>query len=164
MTAARTVELIDSCILIDLLDIPYESEELEVRKAELQERHRAGVQMLIPVAVVIEVGQHVQRIGQGYDRRRCADAYVAILRKTLAGNAPWHFTSVAWNADFLTTLIELPHWPEGNLVESLAVKHHEMGDAAIIAELMSLRANLRDVKVGVWTRDAKLRATVEALR
>lgn len=158
MTISRRADLVDTCVLIDLLDIPHEALDHETRRSELEERARLKVELFLPLATVVETGQHVQRIVDGNLRRDRAMRYQEFLRKAVDGTAPWAFSPLTWDALFIQELLRQPTRVESGLVESLATRHLEMGDLTILAELRQMRRNVVHVSFGVWTRDEALRA------
>ncbi len=160
---SRRVELIDTSVLIDLLDLPNEAHDHAGRVAEADRKRDRGVQFMLPVASVIECGQHIQRVINGHSRRTCAVKFEHVLQQTAEGVAPWTLTPLEWNSEFLNSLLEQrPPFP-ASLVEGLAQSIHEMGDLTIIAELRRVRANLNYVTVDVWTLDQGLRTAVDSL-
>lgn len=158
MNLTRRAELVDTCVLVDLLDIPFEAEDYDARRHELSERVQLGVELFLPLACVIETGQHVQRIADGDARRDRAIRYEGFLRAAVAGTAPWSFSPLTWDTAFVDDLLRQPTRLDGGLVNSLATRHLEMGDLAILTELRRMRQNVVHVRFGVWTRDAALAA------
>ena len=161
----QRVEVVDTSILVDLLDIPNEAHDHQRRITEAEAKRKDGIQLLLPVAAVIEAGQHIQRLGEGLgrERRTCAQRLADVLDRTVRGMAPWNLTPLRWDADFLRSLLD-PGLPYPlSLVESLARRTHEMGDLTIIAEVRRLRQNVPWATIDIWTLDAGLRAAVDSL-
>lgn len=158
----RKVLLVDSCILIELIGIPLESDHQTARISEFQEHVDGGVELRIPVACVLETGRHVQTIADGRLRRKCAERFDRFIRATLAESRPWRFSSLEWDADLVSALLDGPQ-AGVTLVEALSQRFLEMGDMAILAEFARLHANLdpRVVDLNIWTDDEDLRGVVE---
>lgn len=153
----RIVELIDTSVLLNLLRTPFESDHAaEVEKA-LEDRVKRGVELRMPLASLVEAGDHVGRIGDGSRRRECAERLKTLIEATLEDRAPWSFAPLTWDEALLRDVVSMP---KAELVESLSKKHLEMGDLVILAEVRRLRANLdpRVVEVRLWTLDAQLEA------
>lgn len=81
----RRLELLDTSILVELLEVPFESDNVQDVTAQFEARLTGGIQLHLPVASVVESGDHIGRIDDGHDRRRCAERFDSMLRKTLAG-------------------------------------------------------------------------------
>jgi len=134
----RQVQLLDTSIIVELLEVPGESSRHVETVTELDRRSESPIELQMPVASLVEAGGHVGRIVGGYQRRECASRLKAMVLGTLERVAPWSFTR-----QFL-----------------------EMGDLLIVAEFRRLRANLdrRVVDVDVWTYDGNLRAVIDDLK
>lgn len=157
MITRRVVELIDTSVLLNLLGTPFESDDAADVAKELEQRLERGIELRMPLATLVEAGDHVGRIGDGSRRRECAKRLKALIEATLEDRAPWSFAPLTWDEALLRDVVSMPR---AELVESLSNKHLEMGDLVILAELRRLRANLdpRVVEVRLWTLDAQLEA------
>lgn len=162
----RRLELLDTSIVVELLAVPFESDRRDETLAGLSERVDAGIQLQLPVAAVLEAGNHVGRINHGGARRECAERFSDLVEQTLERQMPWTFTPVEWDEDLLRELIEPSGARPQPLRDSLASQDLEMGDLLVLAEFQRLRANLdrRVVDIDVWTYDENLRATADLIR
>lgn len=162
----RRVELLDTSIVVELLQVPYEFDHLDEIALAFEEKIENRVQLHLPVASVVESGAHVSRVRDGNSRRQCALRLKQMIERTLRGEAPWSFNPVAWDDGLLGELIEPTAHKAVDFVESLASRHLEMGDLLVVTEFKRLRANLdrRFVDLDVWTLDGALRAVVDELR
>ena len=162
----RRVELLDTSVLVELLGLPFMSDHKEEVEAEFIQRTERGTELLLPLATIVETGQHVERVADGHQRRQCAHRFARLLQATVDREAPWSFSPTIWGPDLVAELIELREGAVPALANSLARQELEMGDLLILAEFRSLRSNLdpRARDVDVWTRDSRLRTAVDALR
>ncbi|MBI2710303.1 MAG: hypothetical protein HYX34_11500 [Actinobacteria bacterium] len=162
----RRVELIDTSVLLELLDVPFCNDRRDEVIAEFEDRIRRGINFQMPAAALVEAGGHVSRISDGSARRRCATHLAELIGATVAGKAPWTFTRLSWDDDFLDRLLAPSDDLPLALVESLAQRHLEMGDLVIVAEWQRLRENLdpQVVEIDVWTLDNSLSAVIKHLR
>jgi hypothetical protein len=160
----RRLELLDTSIVVELLEVPYESDHLDEIRQGFRARAAAGTELHLPVAAVVEAGGHVGRIGDGGQRRQCAGRLEAMIRNTLAGEAPWTFNPLAWDRSLIEALVDPPQ-QHHRLPDSLGSRNLEMGDLLILAEFNRLSSNLDRsvVDVDVWTLDAALRAAVDVV-
>ncbi len=156
----RTLELLDTSVLLNLLRVPFESDHADDVQAELDAKWKRGVEFRLPLAALIEAGDHVGRVDNGTKRRQCAVRLRKLIEATLDGTAPWSFAPLEWDATFLKQVISMP---SAELVDSLAAKRLEMGDLVILAELRRLRSNLdqKVIRVVIWTLDEQLRSAAE---
>ena len=161
----RRLELVDTSIVVELLRVPGKSGRHAETVEAFEDRAASGIELQMPVAAVIQAGAHVGRLGDGYERRRCADLLAALITNTIEKAVPWSFTPLAWDRELLVQLINPPDDAPG-LVDSLATEFLEIGDLIIVSEYRRIRRNLdtRVVDVDVWTYDANLRGVIDALR
>lgn len=161
----KNVQLVDASILINVIDVPFESQHRAQVIAELSRRERDGVDLILPIAAVFETAQHVQRIVEGSARRACAVRFSEVVRRTLENSLPWTFSEVAWDPSFVNRFLDQEPPIIPNLVESMTASSPEAGDLLLLAEWSLVRGNLprRTHRVGVWTLDTRLGAIVSHL-
>jgi predicted nucleic acid-binding protein len=154
----RRVELLDTSVLVELLGLPFVSDQKEEVRAEFTQRTERGTELLLPLATIVETGQHVERVADGHRRRECADRFARVLQATVDRKAPWSFSPTIRDPDLVAELIEPQEDAVPSLTNSLARQELEMGDLLILAEFRSLRSNLdpRARDVDVWTHDSGL--------
>lgn len=153
----REVRFVDTSILCDLLEVPGKSQQAGVVREELERLVKRGVQLVLPIATIIETGNHIEQSSQGHARRRAAERFVALLRATAGGRVPWVLHSVAWDGRMLDLICD--GTPATAPFEDLAGNGQlGAGDVSILAECELYRSRVADVTVGVWTHDARLAA------
>lgn len=162
----RQLQLLDTSILVELLQVPGECARHDTTLAEFDARSAQATELQMPVAAIVEAGAHVGRIANGHERRACGRRFVNMVRSTVDRVAPWSFTPLDWDVAFLSELIAPTDERAPEIVESLSKQFLEMGDLLIVAEFRRVRANLdpRVVDVDVWTYDGNLRAIIDSLR
>jgi len=162
----RPVQLLDTSVVLELLEVPGCHDPSLGIAEEFENRALDGVQFHLPVAAVVEAGSHVGRVNEGHGRRVAAFRLEAMIEKTLDRRAPWTFNPMTWDVALLRRLVQPQHSAVLHLAESLARQFLEMGDLLILGEFRRLRENLdrHVVELDVWTLDESLRAVVAALR
>ncbi|GAB3961219.1 hypothetical protein [Streptomyces sparsus] len=154
---ARRVEFVDTSILCNLLEVPGKCQDRESVVQELRRTRQArDCDLLLPVTAVIETGNHIAQLADGYQRRTTAERFTEVLRMMVAGKAPWALNEVEWNAAHLEALIV-----GGNTGSSLvehACNKVGCGDLNILIERDRYLARTSGVKATVWTRDELLAA------
>lgn len=100
------VHFVDTSILLELLEVPGKSQQPEVVREQLGEMVAAHAQLVLPIATVIETGNHITQLADGGSRRRCAERFVGLLRLTVQGHVPWVLHSVAWDESMLGKLCD----------------------------------------------------------
>ncbi len=148
---------VDTSILCDLLKVPGKCQRHEEVRGELQSRIESGVQLVLPIASIIETGNHIAQAHDGRGRRVSATAFVQLLRLTAAGGAPWVLHSVAWDSRMLDLLCDGPG-QIGGFVEMAGSGLLGAGDVAILAECELYAMRTAGVQISIWTHDARLAA------
>lgn len=101
------VIFIDTSVLCNLLRIPGKAQHQEEVRGDYQQRRAAGDTFVLPLAAVVETGNHIEQLGEsfGYDRRRCAEGLVGILRLVAGGDEPWVLHELAWDGGGAAALL-----------------------------------------------------------
>lgn len=161
------IELIDTSVFIFFVDIPQgvkHTARKQAAKDGLVARGKAGVQLILPIATVVETAQHIQRMGGGGQRRNCAVTFTKLVQDALKRTAPWSFIDTTWDASLVSDFLS-QGGPVQPLSTSLGNGIHEAGDLLILTELRRLKAAYPAglVNVGLWSFDAHLVATASSL-
>lgn len=151
------VHFVDTSILLELLAVPGKSQQPGPVKQRLDELVSLGVQLVLPIAAVIETGNHIVQLPDGASRRTCAERFVALLRLTATERLPWVLHSVAWDERMLAKLCDGTEMT-GPFVELASAGVIGTGDLAILAECESYAERTAHVEVKVWTLDERLAA------
>lgn len=151
------VHFVDTSILLELLAVPGKCQQPAVVKKRHDELIGDGAQFVLPVATVIETGNHIVHLPDGAHRRDCAQRFVGLLRLVASDRLPWALHSVAWDERMLVKLCDGTA-NTGPFVELAAAGILGTGDLAILAECESYSERTAHVKVRVWTLDEKLDA------
>jgi hypothetical protein len=164
----RRLELLDTSVLLEILEVPHESDHSVDVLEEFQAKCDAGVKLQIPMATVLETGAHIRKIKvpkKPEVRKNCAKKFARFLDAALSHEAPWKFTSFSWNDEVIRSLLDGKDHGYG-LERSIGDGVFEIGDLTIVEEW---RLSWRNVSpkvydVDVWTRDAVLRGVIDDLR
>lgn len=150
------VEFVDTSILLNLLDVPGKNQERDAVLVEFTER-RALVEFVLPVTAVVETGNHIAQLPDGWQRRSCAERFVAFLQQIVDGATPWVLHEFEWDERFLRDLMS------GASTSMSLVSHAEAkvgcGDLCILAERDRFKLRTASgLRVDIWTKDQGLLA------
>ena len=140
--------ILDTSVLVEFLGVPgMRNSEAEIQNLFLQKR-RDDESFLLPIATIIETGNHIAHIkeGQGSKRYDCSQKLITIVQNTFQGEgafAPMNYISRPIVENWLTSF--------GENVESGV----GIGDAAIITEFESQKNKLRQ-RLYIWSLDKHL--------
>jgi len=155
----RRVELVDTSILVEILNVPGKNANRRRVVAQLGEKDRdASVSLMLPTAAVIETGNHIHHVPDGHARRGCAQNFARILALTIAGDAPWTLLNARWDAPLLDA-IRSGAGTGMDLVEHATKQCLSCGDLSVVAERDEYRRRVsKGIKVVIWTVDEKMGA------
>lgn len=150
---------VDTSVLCVLLQIPGKSDGRNDIINEFVERQRKGALFVIPVAAVVEAGNHIAQLSDGHDRESRSRALKDLLERSLAGTHPWVVSGVAWDHGLVRSIIH-GGGSAPDLVQA-ARSNVGTGDLSILAEMRAFAARTETpsaLPVELWTLDAGLRA------
>ena len=86
----QTVLIIDTSVFLNALNVPgFNQRRVEVLK-DLEQFIRAeNVNMLLPLAAILETGNHIAQLSDGRLRREYATKFASQVRQAIQGTAPW---------------------------------------------------------------------------
>lgn len=151
------VIFVDTSVLLNLLNVPGKNADHNDLVSELKRLALAGATLVIPIAAVIEVGNHIAQLSKGHHRRECSKRFAGFLRDSLDRKAPWIVTGVSWDETYLRRLVD-GHGTRPSLVNLCSAKVGS-GDASILHELDRYRERSdlpSALPVRLWTLDAQL--------
>lgn len=141
------IVIVDTSVLLNILDVPGRNESRAEVLAELEKLIEARDHLFIPMAAIVEVGNHIAQLGNGAARRAAAERFIAEVRKALADEAPWKPINFPSNQEVLSWLDAFPE---------AAMQGLGMGDLSIKKEWEDLCAKFLMSRVRVWTLDDDL--------
>lgn len=146
-----TYTFLDTGVLDELLQIPaFSGTERSMQiKEEFNVRMTRGEKLIIPFAVMIEVGNHIAQIKTNdSERKRCAERFAEFLEKSRNNKAPW-----------ILCLDGLTEEQIGFISEKFGVIGAEMqigtGDISIVYQYEKFRERVSGTAegVGIWSLD-----------
>ena len=141
------IVIVDSSVFLNILDVPRRNQRKAEVFDELARLIEAGDHLFIPMAAIVEVGNHIAQINNGSQRRAAAERFVKEVRSALADEAPWKPINFPSNQEVLGWLDAFP--------ES-AMKGVGMGDLSIRQEWEVCCRQYAMSRVWVWTLDRDL--------
>lgn len=129
----RKLLLIDTCVLVEIVGVPFESDHSSDLRKEFDEHRRNRAEIRIPLVTVLETGSHIRKIDDGEERKYCAHTFVTFLRHALEEKPPWKFGKFQWDETVIRRVLdgEEHGYP---LERSIGDGTFEIGDLTIIKE------------------------------
>ncbi|TEB13779.1 hypothetical protein [Pelotomaculum propionicicum] len=147
----RQVHFVDTSILCCLLRVPKfcDDKYMEVEEELLSIINRSET-LILPIASIIETGNHIAHISAGNTRRLIAQKFAQYLRDTADNKAPWSLINLEWTPDDLRKFAEM--FPDQ------AMRQVGFGDMSIIDAYEDYIRRTPGVSVRIWTTDKHLMA------
>lgn len=141
------VTIVDTCIFLNVLDVPAFNQHRDTILDELGRRITEGENLLLPFCAILEAGNHIAQLADGGNRRRYAEIFVTQVRAALEGATPWTPTHAL-------TLEDLALWL-GDYPDS-AMREVGLGDLTIIREWEAACIRHPQYRVLIWSLDGGL--------
>ena len=139
--------LVDTTVFLNVLRVPSKSGSRDAVMTQLGQHIEARNQLLLPMATVLETGNHVAQNGDGNERRRCANEFVDIIRHAARENIPWSLVPLP-DEDELSAWLD--RFPDS------AMAGVGLGDISIIHTFERMCSQFRGWRVTVWSLDSHL--------
>ena len=144
----KAIVLVDTSVLLNVLRVPAKSGARSAVLAQLEVHILADDQLLLPMATVLETGNHIGQIKQsGAERRRCASALVELVHGAVTEHLPWALVPLPDQDALLSWLDEFPDW---------AVRGVGLGDVSIVDAWKRACSQFQGWRVTVWSLDTHL--------
>jgi len=139
--------LIDTSVFVEILRVPgMDSQYVEV-VAELEERITREDSLFLPMATILETGNHIGQHGDGRERRACAQRFVHQVATALKGESPFKPINFLEAEQLRAWLAEFPdHAGRGS----------GLGDLSIIHDWQRLCEQNPQRRVTIWSLDQHL--------
>ena len=102
------IVIVDTSILLNVLNVPLKSDQRAEVREQLERHIDRGDQLFLPIATVLETGNHIAQNGDGNQRRRCAQRFVATVRTAVEDSVPWALAPLPDNETLVSWLDDFP--------------------------------------------------------
>ncbi|RMP18762.1 hypothetical protein ALQ08_03931 [Pseudomonas syringae pv. delphinii] len=141
--------LIDTSIFVEILNVPVKAQQHIETLHQLEQRILAGESLFLPMATILETGNHIGQNGDGRARRQCAEHFVGQVQAALKGRSPFKAISFLQEDEMSAWLLEFPEH---------AMRGSGLGDLSIIHDWRRLCSLNPSRRVYIWSEDVHLSA------
>lgn len=141
------IVLVDTSILLNVLNVPGRNQQRSRVLDQFDAHIEAEDHLFIPMAAIIETGNHIAHVSDGRLRRQAAERFVEQIRAALEGEAPWKPLNLPSHHDLSAWLLDFP---------DSAMRQVGMGDLSIQKEWAALCTKHPLTRVAIWSADADL--------
>jgi hypothetical protein len=129
--------LIDTSIFLEILNVPQKASQSKLILQKLEEKIRDGESLFLPMATILETGNHIAQNGNGNQRRNCAE------------KSPFTLIYFLKQEDLQKWLSEFP---------DEAMRGSGLGDLSIIHDWKRLCVQNPSRRVYIWSLDNHLKS------
>jgi hypothetical protein len=144
--------LIDTSVFMEILNVPGKAMAHEETLVDLRGKIEGGETLFLPMATILESGNHVAQVQNGSQRKRLAEEFVHYVKQALKGESPFKPLN-------FTTPEQMQLWLD-DFPES-AMRRQGLGDLSIIYDFRTQCSKNRYLKVYVWSLDDHLSSLVQ---
>lgn len=148
--------LIDTSIFLEFLNIPNFNQNREAVMQEFRDYIELGCTFLLPMATILETGNHIAQNGDGRMRRKSAENFVEAVKKAFAGEIPWSPTEFPQTTEILEWIDQFPDLAGRNKAPNKQ-EGTSFGDLSIIEEFHKACKRFSMSEVFIWSLDQDLK-------
>lgn len=144
--------LIDTSVFMEILNVPGKASASKETIENLRTKIVNGETLFLPMATILESGNHIAQVQNGSQRRLSAVKFVDYVQQALTGSSPFK------PLNFITPeqmQLWLNDFPES------AMRGQGLGDLSIIHDFHTQCSKNRYLKVYIWSLDEHLSSLVQ---
>ncbi|NET70670.1 MAG: type II toxin-antitoxin system VapC family toxin [Sphaerospermopsis sp. SIO1G2] len=151
-----SIFLIDTSIFLNFLNVPKCNQNRELVMADFETYLTSGCYFLLPMATIIETGNHIAQNGDGTIRRRTANRFIKEVKAAFQGDAPWQPTEFPDKIKILAWIDKFPALAGQNKSPDKQ-EGTSFGDISIIEEFNKLCQRFPNREIYIWSLDSDLK-------
>lgn len=152
----NSICLIDTSIFLNILDVPNRNSQKAETIRKFEEFIELECSFIVPMATIIETGNHIAQNGNGSTRRQVAIKFIDTIEKTFDGQAPFRIADWANQQEMRTWLKDFPDHAGRNKSISRISEGTTFGDLSIIKEYEAVCSKFPMSEVFIWSLDEDL--------
>lgn len=136
--------LIDTSIFVEILNVPNMASARQQVIKQLEVKIERGESLFLPMATILETGNHIAQNGDGQQRRECAKRFVERVQQALNGESPFKPIAFLSHEELQKWLSEFP---------DSAMRGRGLGDLSIIHDFHRMCSQNQGRMVYIWSLD-----------
>jgi hypothetical protein len=148
--------IIDTSVFLNLLNVPGKNQDKELIKQSFSEYVELGATFILPMATIIETGNHVAQNGDGGTRRDVAQRFCEAVKGAFNGQAPYRPSEFPNSAEIMSWIDEFPDLAGRNKSPQKTNEGTSFGDLSIIEEYRKCVSRFSMSEVFIWSLDTDL--------
>ncbi len=151
-----SVCLIDTSVFLNILNVPKCNQERVLVLHDFKLYSEASCIFLLPMATIIETGDHIAQNGDGNIRRQTAQRFVEQVKAAFNGEAPWKPSQFPQTEEILLWIDQFPALAGKNKAPNKQ-EGTSFGDLSIIQEFCQACTRFPMTEVFIWSLDSDLK-------
>jgi hypothetical protein len=148
--------LIDTSVLLNILNVPGRNSDVIQVIKDYGVYVDLGVTFILPMATIIETGNHIAQNGNGAVRRATATRFCEAVAGAFNGEAPWQPSEFPNSAEITSWIHEYPNHAGQNKSPTKTAEGTSFGDLSIIKEYEKCRSKFSMSEIFIWSLDSDL--------
>lgn len=153
--ALSSISLIDTSIFLNVLNVPNCNQSRDKVFQDFKDYAGAGCTFLLPMATILETGNHIAQNGDGNQRRKTAQAFVRTIQQSFSGESPWQPIDFPSPQEINTWLQQFPDLAGQNKGPK-KLEGTSFGDFTIIQDFKKTCQRFPLREVFIWSLDQDL--------
>jgi len=146
---STTLYIIDTCVFTNILDLPGLNQDSHSIKQLLVTYIKQGSTFTLPMATILETGNHIAKLDNGNVRRSKAQEFTKFVTQCFSNTNPWELSEFPRSIDVSKWLEGFPDHAQSRL---------SFGDLSILDIYTLSKRQSPKKPVKIWTLDKQLNA------
>ncbi len=152
-----SVCIIDTSIFLNLLNVPGRNQDKTLVIESFAEYADLDVTFILPMATILETGNHISQNGNGAVRRETALRFCEAVKGAFSGEAPYQPSEFPSSQEVLSWLDSFPEHAGKNKSPEKTNEGTSFGDLSIIEEFNKCVSRFSMSEVFIWSLDSDLK-------
>lgn len=152
---SNSIIIIDTSIFLNVLEVPNKCQDKECVFKQFEEFIELEAIFVLPMATIVETGNHIAQNGDGSIRRKTAKKFCGHIMKVINGEAPYKISDFPTNDEIKSWIA---HFPELAMKNKSSEKQEgtSFGDLTIIQEFEKQKRLFKNYEIWIWSLDSDL--------
>lgn len=148
--------LLDTSVFLNILNVPGDNQKADEVRKEVISFSKGGHSLLLPLATILETGNHISDLSTGGDRFGFAEKLRDQVKKALTGDTPYVMTYFPDQKQFLSWLNDFPEYAKRNKSRERTREGISLSDLLIVKEWERTCGLHPARRVWIWSLDSDL--------
>ncbi|MFK4752363.1 hypothetical protein [Oceanobacter antarcticus] len=153
-----SVIILDTSVFLNILNVPGRNQQKNQVFQDFAQYIEMACTFILPMATVLETGNHIAQNGDGRTRRQVAQKFCEAVSESFHGNAPYQTSDFPKNKEVMEWLNKFPDLAGQNKSETRRGEGTSLGDLSIIEEFNTCKSRFPMTEIFIWSLDADLTA------